>query len=85
MPEDQEPKPIEEVEETKPWWQSKTVIGGIVTFASVIAAALGHQINEAEQAVIVEAVSGLAGAVGLVLTVWGRGTASKKITLKKAA
>ncbi|MGD8564472.1 MAG: hypothetical protein PVG03_18165 [Desulfarculaceae bacterium] len=65
--------------EEKPWYQSKTIIGTLVSAAAIVAAAVGFRIPEAEVQSITEVILALGGAVGTGLAIWGRLTADKKI------
>lgn len=70
--------------ETKPWYQSRGVVAGIVTVAAVIASAVFHtQIAAADQTELIN--DGL--AIGTVLAsgvaLYGRIFATKKVTLTK--
>lgn len=68
---------------TKPWYASKGVLGPIVAGLALIAGLFGVKIDPATQAVIVDQGVALVTAAvtfgGLVLGVWGRVTATKKI------
>lgn len=73
--------------DTKPWWESKGVIGSIIVMAVLVLRLLGH---EAEAEVIEGESAGIATwwleAVGLVaalLAFIGRLTAKKDLTLTK--
>lgn len=65
--------------ETKPWYASKGVVGGIVAVAAGGAALFGYSISPADQASLVELAAGLASAIGGVLAVWGRISATRTI------
>jgi len=69
--------------ETKPWYQSKTIIGGAVTLAATVAAIFGVEVDEQTQAVIVDqgvAIgTAVATVIGGVLAIYGRLKASKGI------
>lgn len=71
------------MDETKSWYASKGVWGGIIALASVIAGFFGVQIDESTQAVIVDQITGSAAAVGViagaVTAIWGRLAANKQI------
>lgn len=65
--------------ESKPWWQSKSVIGGLVALAAGIAGIFGVVMSPDDQAITTEAILGIAGAIGGLLAVYGRIKASKSI------
>lgn len=63
----------------KPWYLSKTVIAGIITAVIGITSAFGVGI-EAEKDAIIDFVLQLATAIAGVVAIYGRMTATKKIT-----
>jgi hypothetical protein len=69
--------------ETKPWYASKGVWGGIVTIAAVLAGIAGIEIDAKTQALIVDQGVGIATALvalaGSILSIWGRVKAVKAI------
>lgn len=71
-------------EEMKKWYLSKTIWGGVLMAAGVIAGFFGVEIDETTQeevaAKIPEIIEYVSGAVGFILVIWGRITASKKVT-----
>lgn len=58
--------------QTKSWYQSKTIWGGIASALVAIALAFGIVIGEAEQSVIVDALVAGGAAIGAVLAIYGR-------------
>ena len=64
---------------TKPWWQSKTVWGGLVTLLAVILGAFGYDLGTEDQKQLVEILSQIAASVGAVIAIYGRLTATKRI------
>ena len=67
------------MEETKKWYMSKSVWGGIIAVAAAVAGAFGFTIGADEQNILAESAVAVAGVVGAVLAVVGRVKASKKI------
>jgi Mg2+ and Co2+ transporter CorA len=65
--------------DAKPWYQSKTIWGGVVAFLAVVGGLFGVDVDEAQKSVLVEALVGLGGVIGLILTIWGRAKAEKSI------
>jgi len=69
----------------KPWYQSKTVWGGIIAVAAGILSVFGKNISpEMQQFMTDQAVqiaTGIAAAVGGVLAIYGRIKAQGKLTL----
>lgn len=62
--------------DTKPWWQSKGVIGGAVAVVSAIAGLLGVSFDEGQ---LTESLLMIGAGVGGVLAIWGRVVADKQI------
>ena len=71
------------MEDTKPWYASKAVIGGVLAAVAGIAAMIGYQFSApaVEQTtndtlLIVESIVAI---IGGALAIWGRIKATKKI------
>ncbi len=69
----------EALTETKPWYLSKTIIGGTVTVAAAIGGAFGLHIDLATQQGLVEAILYLTGGLGGVVSIIGRIMAVHKV------
>lgn len=67
------------MDETKSWYMSKTVWGGLIAVAAGAAGAFGYTIAPDDQAQIVDAVVVVATVVGGLLAVFGRVKASKAV------
>ena len=67
------------MEETKKWYMSKSVWGGMIAVAAAVAGAFGFSIGVEEQSILAESAVAVAGIVGAVVAVVGRVKASKKI------
>ncbi len=72
--------------DTKPWYQSSGVWGGLVAVLSPIAGYFGYTLTAEDAAAVAEGVtqlivvsSGLASVVGGIFAIIGRVRASKKI------
>jgi len=65
--------------ETKPWYQSKTIIGGVVTIAAALGGAFGLHIDPTTQQGLVAAILYLTGGVGGVVSIIGRIAAEYKV------
>jgi multidrug resistance efflux pump len=65
--------------DTKGIFASKTVWGGVVALLAGGTAIFGYSVSETDQASLVEAVSGIASAVGGLIAIYGRVTATKAI------
>lgn len=63
----------------KPWWQSRTIWGVLVSLAGGLAALLGREFTTADQEQLLEALSAIAIAAGSILAIIGRVKASKKL------
>ena len=66
--------------ETKKWYQSKTVWGSVVTIAAAVAGVFGYGIDADTQGRIVENISSVIAAVGGLFALFGRLVADKKIS-----
>lgn len=64
---------------SKPWWQSKTVWGGLIALAAAIAGAFGYVVDPDVQAELVDYVLAVATGVGGVLAIIGRLKAKDRI------
>lgn len=65
--------------EVKPWYQSKTILGAVVTVLAMILTAFGYGIGVEDQAALVDYAVSLGGVVGGLLAIYGRVKASKDI------
>lgn len=65
--------------ESKPFWQSRTLWGGIIMFAVSIAGTLGWELPFGADA-LTDAVMTIVGTVGAVLVAVGRVGANKQLT-----
>ena len=65
--------------ETKPWYQSKSVWGSIITIASMVAAVAGSPITPEDQQSLVTLTTTAAGSVGAILALVGRLVAKDRI------
>lgn len=70
------------LDDPKPWWQSRAIIGSLITAAASLAALAGYALDV--QATT-ELVLGLAGLIGSALTWWGRVRASRPISRTQVA
>lgn len=68
------------VEKTKKWWQSKTIIGAMVSMISTLLASFGVAIAPDLQTEIVTVAVALGGVVGSALSIYGRIKASHTIS-----
>ena len=67
------------MEDTKKWYMSKSVWGGMIAVTAAVAGAFGFNIGADEQNILAESAVAVAGIVGAVVAVVGRVKASKKI------
>lgn len=65
----------------KPWWQSKTVWGGVIAAGASVAGVFGYTVD---QATALELSSSVVGLFGAGLAVYGRFAASKPVVVKKS-
>jgi len=64
----------------KPWYLSKTIWGSLVAIAAAIASAFGMPLGSDLQAQLAEALLQVAGAVGGLVVIYGRLTATDIIS-----
>ena len=67
------------MDETKVWYQSRTIIGSIVTILALLAGFFNLTITTEDQNGIVELVMVAVGVVSSIFAIWGRVRASKTI------
>ena len=65
--------------ESKKWYQSKSVMGSVVTLIAMVLGIFGFGMGAEDQATLVNIVVGAGGFVGSILAIYGRVKASKKI------
>ena len=69
----------EALTETKPWYQSKTILGGAVAIGAAIGGVFGLPLDPATQQGIVEALCLFGSGVGGLLAIIGRIKAQHKV------
>jgi protein-S-isoprenylcysteine O-methyltransferase Ste14 len=67
------------MEGTKGLLASKTVWGGLLVVVAAVAGLFGYTFSAEDQASVVEMVERIVMAVGGLLAIWGRITATKRI------
>lgn len=67
------------MDDAKTWYQSKTVWGGLIAIFAALMQARGHNIPFQEQVGLVDALTTSAGAIGGLLAIYGRLTATQPI------
>jgi|APTNR8051073442_1049403.scaffolds.fasta_scaffold04346_5 hypothetical protein len=65
----------------KPWYESRTLWGAIVTAIAMIVQASGIEVPDAEQQRLIDLLTHLGEGFGLVLVIWGRIAARKRLTV----
>jgi hypothetical protein len=65
--------------ETKQWWKSKTVWGGLVALGGSLAALFGLPLDGGAQDQLAEALTAGASALGAVIAILGRFQAESQI------
>lgn len=63
----------------KSLFASKTFWGAAIALLGGLGAIFGHSISTADQAALVDDVSGIAAAVGSIIAIYGRTVATTKI------
>ena len=64
---------------TKQWYESRTVWGGLIALGAAIAQGLGYTIGDVNQELLVDHISAVVAGVGGLLAIWGRLKAEKEI------
>ena len=68
------------MEQTKPWYTSRTVWAGLVVIlSSVLSAATGAPLPAADQISMVDYIFEIVAAAGGIIAIWGRAVARKRI------
>lgn len=67
------------MDDLKNWYQSKTIWGAIIAVGSSVLHAAGVDIAAGDESQIVDSLVNIAGAVGGLLAVYGRLTATSAI------
>lgn len=67
------------MDEIKPWYQSKTVWGAVITLASMAAACAGIEVDDPDRQALTELLVVTGGAVGGILSLVGRLVARGRI------
>lgn len=65
--------------DSKPWWQSKTIWGGIVTAVAAVLGIWGVAVSPEDQAQLVDTITLVAAGIGGVVAIIGRLAAKKQI------
>lgn len=68
--------------DTKAWWQSKTILASLVTVASGILATLTHQkvvLSDSDQGALVELISEGVTMLSGLIAIYGRATAKTTV------
>ncbi len=68
------------MENSKAWYQSKAVWGGLIAVLASVLQARGMEVSPVAQGDLAEAGTSLVGAVGGLLAVYGRLSAKTSIT-----
>ncbi|MDP3523291.1 MAG: hypothetical protein Q8S27_01840 [Hoeflea sp.] len=63
----------------KPWWQSKTLWGALVTLGSAALGLAGLDMGDADREALVELLTSLGAAIGGVIAIFGRIAARSRI------
>ncbi|MCY0094451.1 hypothetical protein [Hoeflea ulvae] len=65
--------------DSKPWWQSKTLWGAIVTLGSAGLGLAGLDVSDADREALIELLTSLGAAIGGLMAIFGRITAKNRI------
>ncbi|WP_422373323.1 hypothetical protein [Hoeflea sp.] len=64
---------------TKPWWQSKTLWGALVTLGAAALGLAGIDLADSEREALTEMMTSLGAAIGGLLAIIGRISARSRI------
>jgi uncharacterized membrane protein len=67
------------MQDVKPWYMSKTIIGAVITVLALVAGVFGYGIGAEDQAALADYAVTIGGVVGGLLAIYGRVKASKDI------
>lgn len=67
------------MQDVKPWYLSKTIIGAVITVLALVAGVFGYGIGAEDQAALADYAVTIGGVVGGLLAIYGRVKASKEI------
>jgi len=67
------------VDNTKHWWESKTIIGALVAIFSSILGFIGFSVEPEMQTEFADLVVTLISVIGGLIAIWGRVKAGKSI------
>ncbi|MEX6505612.1 hypothetical protein [Jiella sp. M17.18] len=67
------------MDETKPWYQSRTIWGGVVALIAASAGYFGYDLDPGAHEALTNALISGAGAVGAVVAIYGRLAAKSTI------
>jgi outer membrane lipoprotein SlyB len=67
------------IENAKPWWQSKTMWGGIIAGAAGLGGLFGLSLDAGTQAELTDIAAAVAASVGGLLAIYGRIKADRKV------
>lgn len=67
------------MDETQKWYQSRSVLTGLVSVVAMVLTFLGIQFGPEDQEALLTGVLGAGGLVSAIASIWFRITAKKKI------
>ena len=65
--------------DVKPWYQSKTIWGAIVSVLSLVVAAFGYTVAPEDQELLALSLGAIGVAAGNVVAVYGRTKVTKRV------
>jgi hypothetical protein len=74
-----EPDEERQMNDSKTWYMSKTVWGGVVVILASCANLLGLEIAPEDESGVVDGLTALAAAVGGLIAIWGRISARSRL------
>jgi hypothetical protein len=70
--------------DSKPWWQSRTLLGALITLVSAAASAAGLSadttLQEGLQGDVMNTLTSVGSVAGAAISIWGRLSAATRLT-----
>lgn len=67
------------MQDTKPWYSSRTILGSLIAVAAALAGVVGISIDQDTQSMMVDAILQIVTVGGSILAIFGRLSADKRI------
>jgi uncharacterized membrane protein len=70
--------------ETKAWWESRTIWGSLLTLISIVLSQFGIKVDDVTLQQIVDVAIQLGEIVGVIIAIWGRFLATQRLGFRRA-